>query len=148
MPRLVNIGLTFSNYEPQIILNLLKNIAGKGGFVFINSQMRNRLDMDTLQKVYMEDGLTLADDKLKLVGLNPDSDVTPRTADNAIKVWCEVKNPSKKLEETGVVKGDKLLVFQSLRYTPEQLEEEIKKASKDYSLFDTGTSFIGAVIRS
>jgi len=148
LPRFVNIGLTFSNYEPQTILNLMREIAGEDGYLFINSQMRNRLDMNALQKVYAEDGLTLADDKLKLIGLNPDTDVTPRTADEAIKVWCEVINPSKELEEIGVAKGDKMLVFQSLRYTPEQLKEEVEKASKDYHLFDTGASFIGALIKS
>ena len=110
--------------------------------------MRNRLDMEALRKVYAEDGLTLADDKLKLLGLNPDTDVTPRTADGGIKVWCDVINPSKELKEIGVVEGDKLLVFQSLRYTPEQLREEVEKASKDYKIFDTGSSFIATLIKN
>ncbi|MDB5266821.1 MAG: uncharacterized protein JWN89_636 [Parcubacteria group bacterium] len=148
VPRFVNIGLTFSNYEPQVILKLLKTIAGKGGFVFINSQMRDRLDINSLQRVYAEDALTLADDKLKLVGLDPNADVTPRKADDAIKVWCSVIKPSLDLETIGVVEGDKLLVFQSLRYTPEKLKEELEKASENYQVFDTGASFIAGLIKT
>jgi hypothetical protein len=147
VPRFVNIGLTFSNYEPQMILDLLKNIAGTNGFIFINSQMRDRVDMVALQKVYAEDALTLADDKIKLLGLNPDTDVTSRIADDGIRVWCSVINPSREIEGKGILKGDKLLVFQSLRYTPEQLENELKKASGQYQLFDTESSFIATLIR-
>lgn len=146
--RFVNIGLTFSNYEPQAILNLLKNVAGKNGFVFINSQMRDRVDMIALQKVYAEDAKTLADDKLKLIGLNPDIDVTPREANEKIEVWCSVVKPSKELEEKGVVAGDKLLVFQSLRYTRDQLENEIQKVSDNYKIFDDPkSSFIASLVK-
>lgn len=147
VPRFVNIGLTFSNYAPQTILDMLKEIAGKDGFVFINSQMRDRVDMIALQKVYGEDALTLADGKLKLIGLNPDTDVSIREADDRISVWCSVLNVSKEIEERGVANGDKVLVFQSLRYTKEQLENELKKISPEYHIFDTGTSFIAGLIK-
>lgn len=148
VPRFVNMGLTFSNYAPQAALSMLKNIAGQDGFIFINSQMRDRVDMVALQKVYAETALTFADDKLKLLGLDPDTDLTAREADDGIKVWCTVTNPSKQIEEKGVVKGDKLLVFQSLRYTKEQLKNELGRVSKEYQLFDTGSSFIAALISS
>lgn len=146
VPRFVNIGLTFSNYEPQAILKLLKEIAGEDGFAFINSQMRDRVDMDALQSVYAEDVITLADIKLEFLGLNPDVDVTPRTATLGVQSWCMVVNPSPILDEKGVVRGDKMLVFQSLRYTPEQLELELRKASDKYQVFDNGSSFIAALI--
>lgn len=146
VPRFVNIGLTFSNYEPQMILNLLKSIAGKNGFVFINSQMRDRVDMVALQKVYAEDAKTLADDKLRLVGLDPDTDVTPREANDKIEVWCSVINLPKELEEKGIVAGDKVLVFQSLRYTQQSLEDQIKQNSENYHLFDRESSFIAGLI--
>ncbi len=148
VPRFVNIGLTFSNYNPQEILSLLKKIAGKGGFVFINSQMRDRLDITALQKVYAEDAVTVADDKLALVGLNRDADVSAREADDGIRIWCSVINTTDELKEKGIVSGDKILVFQSLRYTVEQLEEEVGTASKDYQLFDTGSSFIAVLIKT
>ncbi|MBP9855714.1 MAG: L-histidine N(alpha)-methyltransferase [Candidatus Pacebacteria bacterium] len=147
VPRFVNIGLTFSNYHPQVILDLLKKIAGKNSYFFINSQMRDRVDMVALHKVYGEDQRTMTDDKLKLVGLNPETDIAQRDSDSELRVWCEIVNPSEKLKEKGVVAGDKILVFQSLRYLPEQLEEEIKKVSKFYELFDTGSSFIAGLIK-
>jgi hypothetical protein len=147
-PRFVSLGLTFSNFEPQHILNLLKGIAGNGGFVFINAQMRDRVDMAALQEVYQEDGVTLADDKLRLVGLDPHNDVAERKANDKVEVWGEVLNPSEKLKEMSMEPGDKLLLFRSLRYTKEQLEEELKKAGGEYTLFDTGESFIAAVVRS
>ena len=146
MPRFVNIGLTFSNYDPQIIISLLKDIAGSNGFVFINSQMRDRVDMVALQKVYAEDALTLADDKLELIGLNPNTDVSPREATDGIRVWGTLMNLSEEAKEMGMEVGDKLLVFQSLRYIPTELEDEVKKATKQYHLFDTGSSFIAGLI--
>lgn len=148
LPRFVNIGLTFSNYKPQTILALMKQIAGKDGYVFINSQVRNRVDLDALEKIYAEDALILADEKLKLLDLNPDIDVTQREANDKIEVWGSIINLTSRLAGMGVAVGDKILLFQSLRYTPEQFEEEIKKASQEYRLFDTGESFIAALINA
>ncbi|MES2216461.1 MAG: L-histidine N(alpha)-methyltransferase [Patescibacteria group bacterium] len=147
VPRFVSIGLTFSNYEPQVILSLLKGIAGQKGICFINAQMRDRVAMNALQKEYATDSVTLADDKLKLLGLDPSFDVTPRKTDDGIRAWCSIINPSKELLERGLIKGDELLVFESLRYTLEQLETEIKKSSTKFQLFDTGSSFIASVIK-
>lgn len=147
IPRFVSIGLTFSNYEPQYILNLLKTIAGTNGFVCINSQIRDRVDMSAIEKVYTEDAVTLADDKLKLLGLDPNKDVTPRKVDNKIQVWCSIINPSEEIAKKGVIAGDKFLVFRSLRYTLEQLQKEIQKSSNEYYLFDTGASFIATLIK-
>lgn len=82
IPRFVSLGLTFSNYAPQEILKLLTDIAGPNGFVFINAQMRDRVDMVELQKVYQEDAVRLVDDKVRLIGLDPFTDISPRIADN------------------------------------------------------------------
>jgi len=146
-PRFVNIGLTFSNYEPQAILKLLKEIAGENGSAFINSQMRDRVDMAALKNAYAEDAVTLADDKLKLLDLDPNADVSPREATEDVKIWCTVYKPSHMIEEKGIKTGDALLVFQSLRYTPQQLELELTKVSNDFQTFDTGESFIAALVR-
>lgn len=148
IPRFVNIGLTFSNYKPQIVLDLMKNIAGRDGYIFINSHMRNRVDMDALQKVYAEDSITVADEKLKIIDLNPDTDVTQREVNDKIEVWASIINTTSKLKEIGVSVGDKILLFQSLRYTPEQLEMEVKNASEKYRLFDVRDSFIAALINT
>lgn len=146
IPRFVNIGLTFSNYDPQTILSLLKRIAGKNGYAFVNAQIRDRVDMVALEKIYVEDAVTVADDKLRLLGLDPTRDVTPREASGEIKVWCGIIHASRELNERGIVDGDKLLVFQSLRYTVEQFQSELSKASEKNQLFDTGSSFIAGII--
>ncbi len=146
VPRFVSIGLTFSNYAPQDILNLLKDIAGKNGFAFINAQMRDRVDMTELQKIYQDDAVHLADDKVRLIGLDPVQDITPRLADDGFRVSCFVLRSNKKLEEIGIKEGDKLVVFQSLRYTKDSLENELKNFK--HESFDTKSSFIGTVIKT
>lgn len=146
-PRFVSLGLTFSNYAPQNAIALLEEIAGKNGWVFINAQMRDRVDMIALQKVYQDDGAHLADDKLCLLDLDPDHDVSPRMADDGFRVWCTVQKNNDVLRELGINEGDRLMVFQSLRYTKGQLEEALADFP-EHTLFDTGTSFIAAVIHT
>jgi len=146
IPRFVSIGLTFSNYNPDEVMILLKGITGENGFVFINTQMRNRVDMVALQKVYQEDALHLADEKIQFIGLDPLTDITPRFADDGFKVWGTIINSNDKLQEIGINTGDKLLVFQSLRYTKELLQDALK--NEDYIIFDMNSSFIASVIKT
>lgn len=145
-PRFVSIGLTFSNYAPQEILKLLKDIAGKNGYAFINAQMRDRVDMVELQKVYQDDAVNLVDDKVRLIGLDPVQDITPRIADEGFRVSCFILRTNKVLEEIGIREGDKLIVFQSLRYTKDSLENEL--SDFNHESFDTGSSFIGTIIKT
>lgn len=146
VPRFVSLGLTFSNYVPKEILELLKNIAGPNGYFFINSQMRDRVDMIALQKVYQEDAVRLVDDKVRLIGLDPIQDITPRLADDGFRVSCFILKNNQILESIGIKNGDQLIVFQSLRYTKGSLEKELKNF--DYELLDTGSSFISALIKT
>lgn len=146
VPRFVSIGLTFSNYAPQDILNLLRNIAGENGYVFINAQIRDRVDMVALGKVYKDDIANIIDHKVKLIDLDPAQDITPGLADDGVRVSCFVLRSSKVLEKIGVKSGDKLVVFQSLRYTKDSLENELQNLN--HESFDTGSSFIGTIIRT
>lgn len=146
IPRFVSLGLTFSNYAPQEILELLAKIAGKNGYIFINSQIRDRVDMNALQKVYQNDAAHVADEKMRLIGLDPIEDITARVADDGFRVSCIVLKTNKKLEEIGVKNGDTLVVFQSLRYTKDSLEKALQEF--DYVIFDTGSSFIGTIIKT
>lgn len=146
IPRFVSIGLTFSNYAPQDILKLLQDISGSNGFSFINAQIRDRVDMVALQGVYQDDAVSLVDDKVRLIGLDPFTDITPRITDDGFRVSCSVLQSNKELENLGIKNGDKLIVFQSLRYTKESLEFELKNFK--HVSFDTNTSFIASVIRT
>jgi len=143
-PRFVSLGLTFSNYAPEDIIASLKNIAGDNGQVFINAQMRDRVDMTELQKVYQEDVVRLADEKLQLISLDPDKDVSARKADDGFRVWCTVIKSNDALSGLGISEGDKLMVFQSLRYTKESLEQVLR--DEKHLSFDTGSSFIASVV--
>lgn len=147
LPRFVSlIGLTFSNYAPQDILNLLKNISGENGYILIDAQMRDRIDMSELQDVYQNDVIPLVDKKIELIGLNPNTDISPRIVYDGFRVWCSVIKSNGRLEKIGIKAGDKLMVLQSLRYTKESLESELKNFK--HELFDTGSSFIASVIKN
>ncbi len=146
IPRFVSIGLTFSNYAPQDILKLLTDVAGENGYAFINAQIRDRVDMVELQKVYQDDAVHLVDDKVRLIGLDPVQDITPRLADEGFRVSCFILRSNKHLEDIGIKNGDTLIVFQSLRYTTESLGNELSNYT--HESFDTGSSFIGTIIET
>lgn len=146
IPRFVSLGLTFSNYTPQDILKLLSDIAGENGYAFINTQIRDRVDMGELQKVYQDDAAHLIDDKVRLIGLDPVQDITPRLADDRFRVSFFILRSNKHLEDIGIKSGDKLIVFQSLRSTMESLENEL--SDYNHKSFDTGSSFIGTIIKT
>lgn len=148
VPRFVSLGLTFSNYAPEVILPLLQRIAGVNGFIFINAHMRDRVDMLALQRIYELDVSSIGEEKLQLIGLDPAQDVTKLTTDDGVKAWCTVIQPSPELEIIGIKKGDKLLVFQSLRYTKESLETALKTHSESFHMFDTGAPFIATLIQT
>lgn len=145
-PRFASLGLTFSNYTPQEIIALLKDIAGENGCIFINAQMRDRVDMNELLTVYQDDAEHLADEKVQLLGLNPDTDISRRVADDGFRVWCTVLHDNETLQEAGVSKGDKLMVFESLRYTKESLELELRNST--HTSLDVGSSFIASLIKT
>lgn len=146
-PRFVSLGLTFSNFEPQEILKLLVSIAGKNGYIFINTQIQDRIDMINLQKIYQGVVSGMCADKLKLIGLTGEN-ISEITVDNNIKGWCSIINNNKELEKIGVKEGDRLMIFQSRRYTKEALENELKKLNLSYKLFDNGSPFLSSIVKT
>lgn len=148
VPRFISLlGLTFSNYDPEEILKLLINIADKDSLIFTDTQMPERTNMIELQKFYQQAISNMYVDKIKLIGLKSD-DVSPIIVDKNIQAWCSIINNNKELEKLGIKEGDKIMVFQSLRYTKESLENELKKLNTDYKIFDNGSSFIASVIKT
>lgn len=146
-PRFVSLGATFMNYDPQEVIALLRNIAGPGGKAFVEAQVRDRTDMKKMADIY-KGIIGVADPKLKLIGLNPETDILSRESDEGIQLWCTLKNSNEVLAAKGIEPGDKLLMFQSLRYTKEAMEEEFKKAGVSYTLLDTGAPFLGAIFNT
>jgi hypothetical protein len=145
--RFVSLGLTYCNYNPSEILQLLKAIRGEGGNIFINSQIRNRIDIEKLRLIYQEVAIGMSAPKLQLLGLNPETDLSGLEVTDEVKVWYTITNPNEKLEEKGVETGDRILVFQSLRPTLEELDRAISREFESYELLDTGGSFVGIVTK-
>ena len=61
-------------------------------------------------------------------------------------MWCTVTHPSEAMRAKGFVAGERMLLFQSLRYTKEEFEDELNKAGGNYTLLDEGAPFIGVVL--
>lgn len=147
VPHFVSLGLTYSNFDPESILRLLQSIAGKDGFAFINAQLRERVDMNALAKTYREDAIALAMAKMKLLGLGKENVETIET-DDGIRSWCVLASSTPELEAIGMHAGDRLLVFESLRPERQQLEEGVKKVFAEYTVLDTGASFVGVLLKN
>ncbi|MEK7567740.1 MAG: L-histidine N(alpha)-methyltransferase [Patescibacteria group bacterium] len=139
------LGLTFSNYSSSKILKILTNIAGKDGYILIDSQLRERVDILKLQNVYQEYVAPACDEKIKLLDLDPSYDVSPRFADSEISIWSSFIKINNKLKNIGIKKGDEVKLFQSLRPTKEIFEKDLD--GLDFKLFDIGNSFISCVIK-
>jgi hypothetical protein len=130
-----------------MVLSLLKSTAGKDGLVLIDLQVRDRVDMGEVRRVYKENLFDVVATKLQLLGLDMGKDVVTFGVDEEVRAWCELSHSTLELERVGVMPGDKLLVFQSLRPTKESLEMDIAAVFSSYTLFDTGESFIAALLK-
>ena len=146
--RFVSLGLTFSNYDPRILIPMLQDIAGKDGVVFVEAQMRDRIDLSELAKTYERDTSHIARQKVALLGLDPKTDISECIVDDGIRLWCTVLKTNPMLDEKGIVIDDKLLLLQSLRYTKESFEKTLIDSHADFTLLDNGSSFIAALIRT
>lgn len=146
-PRFVSLGLTYSNYKPQAILKLLADIADSNGYVFIHSQIRERVDIERLMEVYGKDVVSIGTAKLKLIGLDAQEDVEDLHANEGIEIWCTLKRVTPRLAEMGLKAGDKILLFQSLRPSMENLKQDLDEAGfSNYTMFDVGESFVGILL--
>ena len=146
--KFVSLGLTFSNYDPKEIIPMLRDIAGPNGHVFINSQIRDRINMSQISELYAHDVRAIADSKITLLGLDPTADIVARESDDGVRVWYTLGAITPALEAKGLKPGDKLFMFQSLRYTKAALEEALRENAANYTLIDTGEAFIGAIIKT
>lgn len=145
--RFVSLGLTYCNYNSENILRLLKAICGTNGNIFVNSQIRDRIDMVKLRSIYQAVAIGMVSPKLGLLGLEPGKDVSDAEVTEEIKIWYTIKNINTALEEKDIKPGDRILVFQSLRPTLDDLQRAISAEFDDYELLDTGESFVGVVTK-
>lgn len=144
IPRFVSLGLTYSCYKPEVVLRILRAIAGEKGIVFIDSQIRDRVDMDQIQKIY--DAHWMASVKIRLLGLDPERDVDRWWVDDGVRGWCTLRRTTPELKRRGIVTGTRLLLFYSLRPTRESLNKDISQIFSSYVLLDTDGPFVGVLL--
>jgi len=147
-PRFVSLGLTYSNYPPKEILDILTDIAGEHGFIFVESQLRERIDIDAVADLYSHGVYPMFDKKLLLIGLDPKKDIEKVETDDGIRVWCTLRNSTPKLEALGIHPGTKLLVFQSLRPTEESFKADVAGMAEKAEFLEEGSTFLGALIKT
>lgn len=146
MPRFVSIGLTYTNYAPSTILPLLKSIAGDNGHIFINSQIRERINMPEMVEVYSQEVYALMGPKIKLLGLDPVKDIAEHWCDDGIRAWFSLKNSNDRLSKMGIHPGSKILVYYFLRPSLESLQNDVSGSFHKYKLLDTGKTFVGSLL--
>lgn len=148
VPRFVSIGLTYSNYHPSEILNLLHSILGEEGYAFINSQLRERIDLVQLVEIYREVAFEMAKSKLALLGLKEEQISADYIYTNdGVELWYTVQALTPALSSKGVKVGDRLLLFQSLRPSKLKLEQDLADSRFDETqTLDDGATFVGALL--
>ncbi len=104
--------------------------------------------MDTITATYAKDAREMADSKIAFLGLDIATDIAEIRTDDGIRIWYTLKNSTPELEQKGIYAGDTLLVFQSLRYSHESLEKELATTGDSYQTFDTGSPFIGTLLKT
>jgi hypothetical protein len=77
----------------------------------------------------------------------PEIDTSKLLVDDNLKMSFTVLKNNMDLEKIGVKEGEAFLVFQSLRYTKESLEDELKRTGLAYKLLDNGSPFIASIIK-
>lgn len=145
--RFVSLGTTFMNFEPQHIIELLLKIAGKSGFAFINPQLRERINIGKMPGIYSNAIKDVSGPKIRLLGLDPATDVASVEVDNGVRGIYELNKTNAVLDSVGVRPGDKLITFQSIRYSKEELEGIFVKAGVSYKILDIGSSFLGILLQ-
>jgi hypothetical protein len=138
-------GLTYTNYTPDKILSLLSTIAGQQGIIFIDAQIRDRVNIAEIIGIYQNQVYTLLEPKIQLLGLGR-SDIAEQWCDDKIQAWFSIKTPNQKLKDLGVKPGDKFFAYYFLRPTKESLETDISNYFKQYTILDTQESFVGVLL--
>jgi ubiquinone/menaquinone biosynthesis C-methylase UbiE len=144
--RFVSLGLTYSNYGPSEILPVLREIAGSGGYFFINAQLRERVPLEKIKAIYSDNIYPILVEKMKLLGI-VDEDIEKKETDNDLKIWFTLKKVPETLALRGVKSGDRMLVMQSLRPTKKQLLSDLSAFGEAFVLFEEESSFLGVLVR-
>lgn len=147
-PRFLSLGLTFGNFDIDYILDIFEKTIGKEGLAFINIQPREKVkDFEKLKQAYSGHLTNIYNAKLKLIGLKIDPEIGTIEVTDEVKVYYTVKKPSQLAKNFGIKEGDKLFVFQSMRYPIEFLKSKLESRF-DCIYFDTEDDYLGILLKN
>lgn len=142
-----SLGLTYINYQPEEIHTILKGIIGENGIALVNIQKREGLDIEELKGMYT-DGHGFAKElfriKLELIGLEEGS--YNLEADNEIEVWAKITKQCKLINCEEVMPGERIKVFRSARYNPEDIERAMDTDFGKVVKLESSTSFVSYLL--
>lgn len=147
IPRFFSLGLTVVGYDPEVIFDLLKKMAGENAYIYISIQLRDRVDMEVIRKAYEECVEGFFDDKFRLIGLDPTKDVQLDAVDDGVRVWYKLLNSNEELEKKNIMQGDRMLVAQSLRHTKEHFVKKVSEHFENFQVFDIDSTFLGVLLK-
>ena len=146
-PRFISLGLTFLNFKIDDILGIFKASLNTNGVAFINTQPREKVkDLEELKKAYSgAHVIEMYNQKLKLIGLEINENIGDIEVTDEVKIYFNVKNPTEKAVELGIKSGDRIFVFQSMRYPIEILKSKLE-GQFDCEYFDTEEEYLAVLL--
>ena len=148
-PRFISLGLTFLNFQIDNILQIFKKSLNAGGLVFINTQPREKVsDLEELRKAYLSEHVVdMYNNKLKLIGLEHNQNIGTIEVTNEVKIYYNVVRPTEQAASLGIKAGDKIFVFQSMRYEVGYLKNKLESEFQ-CEYFDTGDEYVAVLMRN
>lgn len=138
------IGLTYCNYDSKTILKILTDISKWNGYILFDTQLIERINIDKIKDIYLKDTKDVCLEKVKLLNLNPKTDIDDLYEEGSVEIKCKVSNVNKYLKDAGMENGDSISLFKSIRKTKDDLQKDMN--SLNYKLFDTGDSIVSVLI--
>ena len=141
------VGLTFINYRPEVALEMLRRIMGKGGYAFITAELQEGVNIEEIKAAYsdpiVQDFIQL---KLNLLGIK-DTDIQNTVLTNDVLISYILKTVPEQLQAKGVSPGDEILTIRTYRHPLKRLREFMDETFEtDYFLDNVATNKFAAVL--
>lgn len=137
-PLVICLGLTFMNFDSQVILNLLKNLAGQNGKVLIASELitESKTVDDILSQYDHDETRDFSFGLLKQMGVQADDVVyKPQFKNHRVEMTFQfIKTPVPALQNKGLKVGSEIVVAVSYRYRLEDLKVLMNKNFKTHQI--------------
>jgi len=144
--RFVFIGLTFMNFEPEIILNGMAKIAGEGGSICIATELISATNkIEDIEKHYKNSEVEkFSMGPLLNLNVNPDAlkfDI--RFKNGRIEIGFIIKS---EVKELGFHQGDRFISGVSYRYTAEELSNVLDNTPCKSEIWISGSEKVALAV--